>query len=588
MNRCSTKHFLLFLCFNLLILTVPRPGAAAADSALYLDGSTHPDGLAHSNRPAEVVQEWFQLPVLKYKPDNPVLRVRVKANRETSLTGFLIGTEGTTRPEDISAIRIYYDRREKGGLQLDTKDKQVTLFGTVSGAGKKNRIPGRLRLPRGTHTFWVSFELSPSADLTHQIGVSCLRVSLGKTRIRPEAVGGQQPLRMGAAVRLHGQDGVHTSRIPGLATTNKGTLLAVFDARHDSARDLQGDIDIGLHRSTDGGNTWEPIRIAMDRGEWGGLPQKYNGISDACILVDRNSDAIYLAGLWMHGVLDTEGNWVEGLTEADDEWNHQWRNRASQPGFDVKQTSQFLIVKSTDDGKTWGEPVNLTRMIKKPEWWLLAPAPGNGITLEDGTLVFPTQGRNETGKPFSNITYSTDGGKTWVTSAPATEAVQTATNECAVVQLSDGSLMLNMRAGINRGNTGADNGRGIATTRDLGRTWQPHPGSFHALPEPTCMASLYRHDYTENKERKSVLVFSNPNSKEFRENITIKLSPDDGDTWPRQYQVLLDEGRGRGYSCLTSVGREYIGILYESSQADLVFQKIPLKELLEGSKPTNE
>src|SRR5690606_39961202 len=83
-------------------------------------------------------------------------------------------------------------------------------FGTVSGAGKKNRIPGRLRLPRGTHTFWVSFELSPSADLTHQIGVSCLRVSLGKTRIRPEAVGGQQPLRMGAAVRLHGQDGVHT------------------------------------------------------------------------------------------------------------------------------------------------------------------------------------------------------------------------------------------------------------------------------------------------------------------------------------------------------------------------------------------
>src|SRR5690606_41857090 len=117
------------------------------------------------------------------------------------------------------------------------------------------------------------------------------------------------------------------------------------------------------------------------------------------------------------------------------------------------------------------------------------------------TLIASTQRRDDTGKPVSIITASRDGGTTWVTSAPGTEAGQTATTECAVAQWSDGSLMLNMRAGINRGNTGADNGRGIASTRDLGRTWQPHPGAFHPLPEPTCMASLYRPEYTENKER---------------------------------------------------------------------------------------
>src|SRR3546814_5057902 len=94
-----------------------------------------------------------------------------------------------------------------------------------------------------------------------------------------------------------------------------GTRLDVFDARRDTGRDLQGDIDIGLHRSTDGGNSWDPIRIPMDMGEWGGLPEKFNGVSDACILVDQNSDAIYIAGLWMYGVLDTEGNWVEGRSE---------------------------------------------------------------------------------------------------------------------------------------------------------------------------------------------------------------------------------------------------------------------------------
>src|SRR3546814_7799977 len=68
----------------------------------------------------------------------------------------------------------------------------------------------------------------------------------------------------------------------------------------------------------------------MDMGEWGGLPEKFNGVSDACILVDQNSDAIYIAGLWMYGVLDTEGNWVEGLNEQSDDWNHQWRNKRSE------------------------------------------------------------------------------------------------------------------------------------------------------------------------------------------------------------------------------------------------------------------
>jgi len=166
-------------------------------------------------------------------------------------------------------------------------------------------------------------------------------------------------------------------------------------------------------------------------------------------------------------------------------------------GFDVKQTSQFLISKSSDDGLTWSEPVNLTHMCKKEEWWLWAPAPGSGITLEDGTLVFPTQGRDKTGEPFSNITFSRDGGITWKTSAPA----YTNTTECAVVQLDDGSLMLNMRNNRNRNNEGPDNGRAISVTNDLGATWTEHPTSKNALIEPVCMASLYKHVYIRNGTR---------------------------------------------------------------------------------------
>ena len=65
-----------------------------------------------------------------------------------------------------------------------------------------------------------------------------------------------------------------------------------------------------------------------------------------------------------------------------------------------------------------------------------------------------------------------------------------------------------------------------------------------------------------------------------RHHLTIKASPDDGLTWPQQYRLLLDEGLGRGYSCMTMIDKTTIGILYEGSQADLTFQRIALADLL--------
>ena len=94
------------------------------------------------------------------------------------------------------------------------------------------------------------------------------------------------------------------------------------------------------------------------------------------------------------------------------------------------------------------------------------------------------------------------------------------------------------------------------------------------------MASIHRHAYTVGGKKKSLLVFSNPNSKRGRDHLTLKVSFDDGLTWPRTHWILLDELKSRGYSCLTSVDEKTIGIVYESSQADLVFQKISLAELL--------
>ena len=227
-----------------------------------------------------------------------------------------------------------------------------------------------------------------------------------------------------------------------------------------------------------------------------------------------------------------------------------------------------MIVRSTNDGVTWSEPENWTKRLKDPKWHLFAPAPGNGITLKNGTLVMPTQGRDANGLPFSNLMWSKDHGKNWMVSKHA----RNNTTECAVVELSDSSLMLNMRDNRNRSDKSKTNGRAVSVTKNLGKSWAVHSSDHGALPEPVCMASLISHDLTDGKR---VLFFSNPNSKNRREKMTVRMSLDQGKTWPKS--VLLDE-KGGAYSSLTIVNDKTLGILYESSVADMVFQKIKFIE----------
>ncbi|MBI4905406.1 MAG: exo-alpha-sialidase [Acidobacteria bacterium] len=403
-------------------------------------------------------------------------------------------------------------------------------------------------LREGDNVFTLSGTLKPDGSLSGQIAASCSTLN---TSAGPVTIQAPPPVRrrIGVALRKHNDDGVHTYRIPAMTATPKGTLLTVYDMRRRMSRDLQEDIDIGLSRSTDGGRTWESPRVIMDMGEYGGLPQEQNGCSDPGIIVDPKTGEIFVFAVWMNGKPG----------------KHQWRDDGSEPGYEIGKAAQMMLVRSRDDGRTWSRPENLTRKLKKEAWWLLAPSPQAGISLPKGTLIMPVEGRDEKGTGFATIMTSNDHGGTWSVATPA----YSGGNECQAAQLSDGSIMLNIR-------NGRQGYRAVMVTSDLGRTWRAHSTHGNTLIEPPANGSLYRIDH----DGKPLLLFANPRSQKARSHHTLQVSLDDGRTWPEKHHLLLDESRGRGYPSITRIDAEHIGIVYEGSRADFTFERIRIATLL--------
>lgn len=193
------------------------------------------------------------------------------------------------------------------------------------------------------------------------------------------------------------------------------------------------------------------------------------------------------------------------------------------------------------------------------------------MTMQNGNLVFASQYWDEQRKPgipHSSIIYSEDHGKTWKSGVGA----KSNTTEAQVVETTPGTLMLNMRD--NRGKF-----RSIATTKDMGKTWVEHHTSYEALPDPVSMASLVKARVNVKGKMRDVLFFSNVNSNTARFNTTIKASLDLGETWLPENEVALDFRSTFGYSALTKIDDNTIGILYEGSR-DLYFIRVPVSDII--------
>lgn len=302
-----------------------------------------------------------------------------------------------------------------------------------------------------------------------------------------------------------GEGGYHSYRIPALIVTSKGTLLAFCEGRRDSGADA-GDIDVLLRRSFDRGKTWSPTQKVADRGK--------DTIGNPTPVVDRKTGTIFLL------LTSNPGSATE----------RQITDRA--PGA----VRTVWITHSTDDGASWSPPVDITSQVKRPEWTWYATGPGNGIQLRSGRLVIPCDHNDH-----SHIIYSDDRGATWKIGGIAEDK----TNESAVAELKDGSLLLNMRSyhGKHR--------RAIQRSRDGGLTWSPLTFD-DALIEPVCQASIIAAGHGR-------LLFSNP-AATTRTHLTVRLSKDGGVTW--KISRLLYEGPS-AYSSLAMLPGGTVGLLYE-------------------------
>ncbi|HVV02404.1 MAG TPA: sialidase family protein [Verrucomicrobiae bacterium] len=324
-------------------------------------------------------------------------------------------------------------------------------------------------------------------------------------------------------VFVSGEGGYHTYRIPALAVTRKGTVLAFCEGRKYSAAD-SGKIDLLLKRSSDGGHSWSACQIVASDAQ--------NVCGNPSPVVDQDTGTVWLLWTWNSGH-DTERE-IEGGTSKD--------------------TRRVFVTSSADDGVTWTKPLEITGSVKRPDWRWYATGPGNGIQLSRGShkgrLVVPCNHSEPQGLGFvsrSHVIFSDDHGKTWRLGGSAAPG----SNESTVAELDDGSILQNARSPRGK------HLRGTAVSHDAGASWS----GFHydaTLVEPGCEGSMVRCSWPSDG-KPGWILFSNPASTR-RERLTLRGSDDEGATWSRKKEICRGPS---AYSSLALLPTNEIACLFE-------------------------
>jgi sialidase-1 len=313
-----------------------------------------------------------------------------------------------------------------------------------------------------------------------------------------------------------GHDNYALYRIPGMVVTAKGTVLAYCEARRTGKSDWD-EINIMLRRSSDGGKTWDQQRVVSH----------YNG------KFVKNPVAL-----------------AQKLGKPDDRTFNNAVAFAEKSGkvhfLYCLDYFRCYAMHSDDDGVSWSEPVEITSAFEefKPEydWKVIATGPTHGIELQSGRLIVPVWMSTGTGNhahrpSITSVIYSDDHGTSWHRGEIALQNTEVLVdpNEACMVELNDGSVLLNARS-ESKAN------RRLITSSPNGISQWSTPKFADNLLEPICMASLLKWN-SVTVDGKHPIVFANPDNLTRadgktapglvydRKNVSVKVSFDDGITW---------------------------------------------------------
>lgn len=377
-----------------------------------------------------------------------------------------------------------------------------------------------------------------------------------------DAAGDTNPAVSYTTVFAADQDGYNEFRIPAIVQTNDGTLLAFAEGRVNSPSD-NGNIDTVMKKSTDDGKTWGPLQVIdTDAGKWG----------NPVPVVDRQTGRIILQ------TTHTGPNETLQTVECG----------TASP----ENTRRPFVQFSDDDGTTWSTPVDITAEAKLPTWGHMVGGPGHGIQLQTGphagrlviagdhsVLAAPGQSCTDPNLIGGQDIYSDDGGTTWhIGGIDDSDAVNA--NESSAVQLPDGTVYFNARAGGNH-----NFGRGETTSHDGGTTFDHGYEPIRSVVAAQVSGSVIE----ANDQGKQQLVLSSPNHPTSRERMSLWTSPDNGKTWKQGPLIYAGPS---AYSDLIQLKtkNQPIGVLYENGPRippdtrvtygqRITFARVPIGEL---------
>jgi sialidase-1 len=346
-------------------------------------------------------------------------------------------------------------------------------------------------------------------------------------------------------VFVSGENNYKNFRIPAIISAPNGDLLAFCEGRVNGSGDF-GNIKIVQKRSSDQGKTWSSLQVVASNDTL--------QTDNAAPVVDMTDPAFPNGRLFL---FYNTGNVYEAKLRR---------------GLGVREV---WYKTSVDNGLTWSAPVNITLQVHKPkqpqfnknynfteDWRSYANTPGHAIQFTEGKYKgrLYIAANHSAGEPQRHYAdgrafgyYSDDHGKSFKISD---DVNMLGGNEVMAVELPKNRLMMNIRNQL-----GDVKQRIIAISNDGGQKWDTTYFD-NQLPDPVCQGSIIR---LGNK----TIAVCNDADTTTRDNLTLKISFNEGKTWEKAYTVAKGPAGYKGdysaYSDMVVVNKKEVGILYEKN-----------------------